>query len=200
MIRKRTTLTTSEKKQRLFLLLFGIILLGNAIGVLFLFLKQQGTSLEWTRIVGIFFQEKQTVLSLCLEAMRGAVLFLLCLFFLGFSAIGQPGAIITLLAYGFCMGGALNSQCCAGNPLLRSIGLLPYFVAVSVLLVIAARESLRFSGLFTAYGFRDDPADQMYHQFRMYCARFTVLLIFLLLVAVLYSLAFYTITTAGKTI
>lgn len=198
MIRKRTTLTTSERKQRLFLLLFGVILLGAASGVLFLLLKQQGASLGWTRIVGTFFQAEQTVLSLCSEAVSGALIFLLCLFFLGFSAIGQPGAMITLLAYGFCIGGALSVQCSVGNPLLRSLCLLPYFVPVSVLMVIATRESLRFSGLFTAYGFRDDPADQMYHRFRMYCARFTVLLVFLLVIAALYSLAFYGISTAGQ--
>lgn len=33
MIRKRTTLTTTERKQRLFCLLFGSVLLGAALGI-----------------------------------------------------------------------------------------------------------------------------------------------------------------------
>lgn len=193
MIRKRTTLTTSEKKQRLFILLFGIVLLGAGSGVVMLLWQYPGTPMKWAYFMGMFFQTKTVLPSLCAEAVSGAVLFLICLFLLGFSAIGQPGALLSLLSYGVCMGGALQIQCCSGNAVLRSICLLPYFVPVSVLMVIAARESMRFSNLFTAYGFRDDPVDHMYHQFHMYCARFVVLLVFLLLTAVLYSLAFYAV-------
>ena len=61
----------------------------------------------------------------------------------------------------------------------------------SALLVLAARESLRFSGYFTAYGFRNEPEEQMYHQLRMYCARFVVLAVFLLLFGFAYGTAFY---------
>ena len=68
--------------------------------------------------------------------------------------------------------------------------LLCYFVPMSALLVLAARESLRFSGYFTAYGFRNEPEEQMYHQLRMYCARFVVLAVFLLLFGFAYGTAF----------
>lgn len=68
------------------------------------------------------------------------------------------------VTYGVCMGGALQMQCGSGNVLVRSVLLLIYFVPVSALLAVASRESLRFSGKFTDYGFRDEPTDQMCHQ------------------------------------
>lgn len=112
-------------------------------------------------------------------------------FLLGFSAVGQPFAWLLLLTYGVCMGGTLQTQCSAGGAFVRSTTLLCYFVPMSALLVLAARESLRFSGYFTAYGFRNEPEEQMYHQLRMYCARFVVLAVFLLLFGFAYGTAFY---------
>lgn len=195
MIRKRTTLTTSERKQRLFLLLFGIILCGACGGVLWNVLHRQGMPTAWSHLAGIFFETERTLPALCTEAVSGAVMFLFCLFFLGFSAIGQPGVFLTLLGYGLCMGGALSTQCVGEHSVLYRACLLPYYVPLSVLMVLSAREALRFSGLFTAFGFRDDPADNMHHHFQLYCARFVVLLIFLPLLSVVYSLAFYMATT-----
>lgn len=194
MIRKRTALSTSEKKQRLIFALFCTILAGAGMGILWLILKNESGIPKWCRLTGCLYGT-DSVGALWTEAITGAAIFLVCLFLLGFSAIGQPAALLTLLCYGFCLGGALRIQCDGAHAALRCIGLLPYYVPLSALLVMAARESLRFSSLFTAYGFRDDPTDNMYHQFRLYCTRFAVLTIFLLLLALLYSLGFYGLTT-----
>ncbi len=191
MIRKRTTLTTTERKQRLFCMLFACVLLGAAWGIVMLRWQYDGAPAEWSSFMGMFFHTKKTVPALWLEGMQGGSLFLLGFFLMGFSAVGQPFAWLILLTYGVCMGGALQTQCAAGNVLLCGASLLCYFVPLSALLVVAARESLRFSQKFAAYVFRNDPAEQMEHQFRMYCARFVVLLLFLLLLSALYGVAFY---------
>lgn len=199
MIRKRTTLTTNEKKQRLFLFLFGLILLGVGGSVIGLLLDWQKITESWTSLAGDFFQVEPTLLSLLVESLSGAALFLLGFFLLGFSAIGQPLTLLLLCTYGFCMGSVLINTGTNDGNLMRLICLLPYDVPVSMLMVVAARESLRFSGRFTAFGFQDDPADQMMHQSRLYCVRFVVLMILLFLLAMLYSLAFYAFRTAGST-
>ncbi len=196
MIRKRTALTTSEKKQRLIFVLFCVILTGVGLSMLWNLLKHQSVVPDWCRLTGYFFAADSLV-TLWMEAITGAALFLACLFLLGFSAIGQPAALLTVLCYGFCLGGSLQAQCSGKFAPLHCIGLLPYYVPLSVLIVIAARESLRFSGLFTRFGFQDDPADSMSHQFRLYCTRFAVLTVFLILLALLYSLGFYGLTAAS---
>ena len=191
MIRKRTTLTTTERRQRLFCLLFGCILLGTAWGMVMLRWQYDGVPTGWAGFLGMFFQTKPTLPALWTESAGDILLFLLAFFLLGFSAVGQPFAWLLLLTYGVCMGGTLQTQCSAGGAFVRSTTLRCYFVPMSALLVLAARESLRFSGYFTAYGFRNEPEEQMYHQLRMYCARFVVLAVFLLLFGFAYGTAFY---------
>lgn len=154
MIRKRTTLTTTERRQRLFCLLFGCILLGTAWGMVMLRWQYDGVPTGWAGFLGMFFQTKPTLPALWTESAGDILLFLLAFFLLGFSAVGQPFAWLLLLTYGVCMGGTLQTQCSAGGAFVRSTTLLCYFVPMSALLVLAARESLRFSGYFTAYGFR----------------------------------------------
>ncbi|MCC8110898.1 MAG: hypothetical protein LIO74_04535 [Ruminococcus sp.] len=57
MIRKRTSLTTRERKQRLFWILFGVIWLGTAIYGVLLLLQQQNSFLQWTGLMGNFFHQ-----------------------------------------------------------------------------------------------------------------------------------------------
>lgn len=195
MIRKRTTRTTAERKQRLFCILYACVLLGAAWSTVMLKWQYDGAPVEWTHFLGMFFHAKKALPVLWIEGIRGGGLFLLGFFLLGFSAVGQPFAWLLLLTYGVCMGGALQVQCSAANALLQGLLLLCYFVPLSALLVLAAREALRFSQKLAAYAFRNDPAEQMEHQFRMYCARFVVLLLLLVLLAVLYGTVFHAIVS-----
>ncbi len=198
MIRKRTTLTTSQKRQRLFLFLFGVILLGAGARTLcVIFLEWNDTTIGWTRCIGDFFATKPTLSALFMEGVSGAGMFMLGLFMLGFSAIGQPAVMVLLAVYGFCVGSVLSNTGTDGDHLLQLICLLPYHVPASLLLVVAARESMRFSGRLSTFVFQDDPAEQMLHQLRLYCIRFAVLAILILLLAMVYGLAFYAFQTAG---
>lgn len=56
MIRKRTTLTTTERRQRLFCLLFGCILLGTAWGMVMLRWQYDGVPTGWAGFLGMFFR------------------------------------------------------------------------------------------------------------------------------------------------
>lgn len=115
MIRKRTTLTTTERRQRLFCLLFGCILLGTAWGMVMLRWQYDGVPTGWAGFLGMFFQTKPTLPALWTESAGDILLFLLAFFLLGFSAVGQPFAWLLLLTYGVCMGGTLQTQCSAGG-------------------------------------------------------------------------------------
>ena len=143
MIRKRTTLTTTERRQRLFCLLFGCILLGTAWGMVMLRWQYDGVPTGWAGFLGMFFQTKPTLPALWTESAGDILLFLLAFFLLGFSAVGQPFAWLLLLTYGVCMGGTLQTQCSAGGAFVRSTTLLCYFVPMSALLVLAAARLLR---------------------------------------------------------
>lgn len=90
MIRKRTTLTTTERRQRLFCLLFGCILLGTAWGMVMLRWQYDGVPTGWAGFLGMFFQTKPTLPALWTESAGDILLFLLAFFLLGFSAVGQP--------------------------------------------------------------------------------------------------------------
>ena len=173
MIRKRTTLTSSEKCQRLFWILAGIVLLHAGEGVL-LYLLQDTVP----KASGVFRLFDTVSLQ---WGSWGWLLLFAVLFFAGFSAIGQPLTILVLMCYGVGMGVTILGQLrTSGSFLLHSVGLLICFVPLSVIFVVAARESLRFSAKSACYLFRDEPADNMYHHLRMYCLRFLVLLIFLM--------------------
>ena len=56
MIRKRTTLTTTERKQRLFCLLFGSVLLGAALGIVMLRWQYDGVPTSWACFLGCFWK------------------------------------------------------------------------------------------------------------------------------------------------
>lgn len=58
MIRKRTTLTTTERRQRLFCLLFGCILLGTAWGMVMLRWQYDGVPTGWARLSGNVFSDQ----------------------------------------------------------------------------------------------------------------------------------------------
>ena len=131
MIRKRTTLTTTERKQRLFCLLFGSVLLGAALGIVMLRWQYDGVPTSWACFLGMFLEKRSSLAVLWLGSIGNILLFLMTFFLLGFSAVGQPFVWLLLLTYGVCMGGTLQMQCGSGNVLVRSVLLLIYFVPVS---------------------------------------------------------------------
>ena len=120
MIRKRTTLTTTERKQRLFCLLFGSVLLGAALGSVMLRWQYDGVPTSWACFLGMFLEKRSSLAALWLGSIGNILLFLMTFFLLGFSAVGQPFVWLLLLTYGVCMGGALQMQCGSGNVLVRS--------------------------------------------------------------------------------
>ena len=103
MIRKRTTLTTTERKQRLFCLLFGSVLLGAALGIVMLRWQYDGVPTSWACFLGMFLEKRSSLAALWLGSIGNILLFLMTFFLLGFSAVGQPFVWLLLLTYGVCM-------------------------------------------------------------------------------------------------
>ena len=94
MIRKRTTLTTTERRQRLFCLLFGCILLGTAWGMVMLRWQYDGVPTGWAGFLGMFFQTKPTLPALWTESAGDILLFLL-----PFMPASWLGLVITFQSY-----------------------------------------------------------------------------------------------------
>ena len=69
MIRKRTTLTTTERKQRLFCMLFAWVLLGAAWGIVMLRWQYDGAPAEWSSFLGMDALSQQAVRILRLADM-----------------------------------------------------------------------------------------------------------------------------------
>ncbi len=187
-IQKRTVLSTAERRQRLLLFLFGIILCGVAVHTLLL-RRMPDASVCQVLFRYLLPTEQLDQARWVLAAARQGIFFLLGWFLLGFSAVGQPGAVFLLGGYGMSLGKILMQA--AGNSSgswLHLPGILVYYSPFSIWMVLAARESLRFSLYFTRYGFQDAPEEQMRYHLRMYLIRFLVLLLFLCVFSLLYRL------------
>ena len=106
---------------------------------------------------------------------------------LGVTLLAAPVAICLLFAYGVTVGASLGALYSAG--FLMGFGkavcfVMPYAGIMAILLFVAAREavrsSMRLDGLVRGREVASEP-------FRMYCLRFTVLELAVLLLAVLHG-------------
>lgn len=93
----------------------------------------------------------------------------------GFFAVGQWIPCGALLLHGLLFGDAVLTQMQTVGAWRLLIWLLPYGIVSSLLLLLAARESLRFSGLFFRYAFQRQWEENMPHCRRLYGIRYVVL-------------------------
>ena len=107
-IQKRTVLSTAERRQRLLLFLFGIILCGVAVHTLLL-RRMPDASVCQVLFRYLLPTEQLDQARWVLAAARQGIFFLLGWFLLGFSAVGQPGAVFLLGGYGMSLGKILTA-------------------------------------------------------------------------------------------
>ena len=129
--------------------------------------------------------------SLFLASMRWNGCILLMSFCLGFCAIGQPFLCTLLVLHGFGLGCLLTGLTDAAS--VRTL-LFPYTLAaiygmaVSFLLLLGVRESMRLSCVYLKICTQSADAQEMCRRLRMYAVRFVVLLLLILSVSGLYAL------------
>jgi hypothetical protein len=188
-------LSYRQRKILWYLCGFLLVLLGEAVGVK---LGLAGNGGNWAELCGALFSAEQMGLSqLCFETvvLGIPILFLLCL--LGFLAIGQPLILCVLVGYGTCMGSSMLLQCRGESVFFRCVALTCYFAPLCLLFVTAARESLRFSVQLLRCCTGSEGKGEMPKQLRLYCLRYLVLGIALLLLGLLYSLLFCGVKFVG---
>ncbi|MFR0949640.1 MAG: hypothetical protein ACLSFT_03160 [Ruminococcus callidus] len=111
MIRKRTTLTTTERKQRLFCLLFGSVLLGAALGSVMLRWQYDGVPTSWACFLGMFLEKRSSLAALWLGSIGNILLFLMTFFLLGFprwDSLCMVAAADLRRLYGRCLANAVR--------------------------------------------------------------------------------------------
>lgn len=102
---------------------------------------------------------------------------LLCSGFAGFFAMGQPIPCVALLLHGMLFGlTVLLHLTPALHSLRLLVWLLPYGIGTSLLLLLAARETIWLSSLFFCYAFRRQWEENMPHCRRLYLVRYAVIL------------------------
>jgi hypothetical protein len=165
--------------------LLALILSGCAIGVWGVI--QQWMPDRWQAYLQTVDSQQLFHLFLC-----ETVGLLLCSGVVGFFAIGQPIPCVALLLHGGLFGQVLMLQMMAEKRSWSLLcWLLPYGIGSSLLLLLAARESIRFSCLFFGYAFQRQWEENMPHCRRLYLLRYLVILgLFAMLLLVCSGLQF----------
>lgn len=120
-----------------------------------------------------------------------SILFLSAVFVLGLSAIGQPFGIALLVYRGVGIGFSVALMYLQnGVGALPAVSLLvvPKAVTVIFLSALAVREMLKLSGSLFGFIFREQASDCKNNRiFRLYCIKFAVIAVIMLIVSVLDS-------------
>lgn len=193
----RTYLSTVQKNRLWVAVLFGFILMGSSIGVCNFSFKLFFTE-KFEFLFHLFpslYNQESAILIFKSALLETGVLMALSFLF-GFSAIGQPFSCFLLLLHGFLFGVSVTQY--TGDNMIRTVlnltSAIPYAIISSIILVIAVKESVRFSNSFFKYSFKYDLSDDICHKCRMYHVRYGILLFFLIASALLYSFLIHTIS------
>ncbi len=177
----------SEQRTRLFRLLTILLIVGIGIG------SAISYALGEAPCHSIFLDHgfaehagTRTLLSVLRGSFRPTAILLLLDLLLGFSAIGQPFAVLILLDRGMALGIATAATYFTygmrGLPVVLLLQ-FPHAAATSVLLLLAARESMRFSRQLTEFLLRDGDLPGLRGQLKLYFIKYLVLLLLLLICA-----------------
>ena len=193
MMKKRTGLSTAQRKLLLMWVMCGSLLLGAACGTMCTLFHPTCKMTQLLQAPNAFLlpETGAAFSQLFGTAFPCSAALLAAAFLLGFSMIGQPLAWCLLFYLGGQVSAALLQLLChpTSHRYFFCIGLLlPFAGCAAACLLFAVRESLRFSGRLIRICFSSEEREDMRHQLQLYCIRFLVLLGLLLLASILYSL------------
>lgn len=197
----RAYLSTVQKNRLWVAILFGFILMGSSIGVCSFSFKLFCTE-KFEFLFYLFpslYNHKSSFLIFKSALLETGVLMTLSFLF-GFSAIGQPFSCFLLLLHGFLFGISVINY--TGDNMIQTflnlISAIPYAIISSIILVIAVKESVRFSNSFFKYSFKYDLSDDICHKCRMYHVRYGILLFFLIASSLVYSFLVHIISVIAN--
>lgn len=185
-MKQRISLTKSEERRLTKKLLCAVIFIGIFCGSIFfsmfkgninsIILKQNISPLNINLSVLDFFKSTALIYIIYM------IIFGLC----GMFVFGQAISIFTLLFRGFSMGIAISSVYASMGlkalvPLI--ILVIPKLLAVSVIFILASRESVKMSNKIFSFILSKNSEDNMKSQTKLYLIKFAVLLFFILLIS-----------------
>ena len=157
-------------------------------------IKQAGETSPWLHQYFSPILCGDTVFSVFGKTLLSEIIFLTAVFLLGTFAFGQAAGGIMLIYRGIGIGVSVSQMYTVGG--LRSLPAvaalaLPYSLAVSLVAILAVRESMRSSNRILFYFATGKSVGSERRGLKMYCIRFAVLMIISLFISAADSLLNY---------
>lgn len=176
----KRTRTSFFDRNRFFILLTGIMLGGVLIGSL-AFCSMNDTTAGRISFIAKGFIETRAKLSLSaifVNTFLSSSGFLLLIFILGFSAVTQPIEILIPFFKGLGLGASL-AQIYADSGVKGFLIILLLIVPCAIInsfgIIIAVREAIRFSNIFTSKAISSENGGGMKSITKLYCIKFLVI-------------------------
>ncbi len=183
-MRHTVNLTGSQSRKLCIFILSGFAVAGIITGAVFACLH--GVSSPWLHQYFSPVYSGDKPFDIFRNDMISSAVFIVAAFFIGLFAFGQPVGAAMLIYRGFGIGGsAAMMYSLYGNDAAAPVLVLitPKAVAVIILSVLAVRELIRSSGAIFSGIISENSHDEKRMNFKLYCIKFSVLLLLSLIVA-----------------
>ncbi len=127
-----------------------------------------------------------TLLEIFRNTFLSASGILAVIFCTGFFAVGQPFSLAMLIYRGFGIGFSTAFTYMAFGKsgfYITMLFIVPKILATSVIIMLAVRESVRLSNIIYGYIFRETVQENMGKYIRLYCVKFIILVLLVLITA-----------------
>ena len=175
------------------ILLMTLLLIGVLIGTLAFCNMSQDDFNNFSFITQMFIKNKteQTFLQSLINSFSTSASLLLICFFLGFSAISQPVEITIPIFRGLGLGASIAYIYVTYGIkgfLISLLLIIPNAVISSISIIIAARESIKMSNMFTFFAISNSCENNMKSCIKLYLLKFVILFVIIGLSSVIDSL------------
>lgn len=173
-------LSRIPQSKKFIVFLMALVLVGVLIGTLAFCNMSTGEISDLSFITQGFIKNRaaQTFFETLSASFTSAGFLVLLCFLLGFGAISQPAELLIPIFRGIGLGTSIayiyTSYGTRGF-FITLVIIVPHAVISSVAIVIAARESMRMSNLFTGYAFTSGRETEMRTNIKLYLLKFLVL-------------------------
>lgn len=175
------------------ILLMTLLLIGVLIGTLAFCNMSEDDFNNFSFITQMFIKNKseQTFLQSLVNSFSTSASLLLICFFLGFSAISQPVEITIPIFRGLGLGASIAYIYVTYGIkgfLISLLLIIPNAVISSISIIIAARESIKMSNMFTFFAISNNCENNMKSCIKLYLLKFVILFVIIGLSSVIDSL------------
>jgi hypothetical protein len=184
----KTAKTTKPKTGMFFLFL--MLIAGVSLGTVAVILSENTEIFKQYMVHGGLLPEKGGLIHNFVYYSSSILIFVSFMFVFGFCAIGQPATLAFLILRGFSIG-------CAVSCLYMEFGksaitealtlIVPFAVLSGFVMILAARESIKFSNYFAAYAIKNESSGGN-NFLKLYLIKYFVILVMLAILIFIQSL------------